>query len=175
MKTKLLLSLVLAVVCATGYSQTTNTPAPIEKPLIGVNVDWTATNWVFIPFAGYQIEKKTFGGGLAALYTIDKHIWIGARVQSFGAQKGAAAVQATVQQPFQVAGLTVVPFLESSVGLGQNDIYANAGAGAIVSFKQWQFKKWFLEAGVVGDYEHYVFGPQSGNQANIGPFLHATF
>lgn len=174
---KLIIVAAMAVSVLTGYSQTDKTivPPSTDKPLFGVNMDWTATNWVFIPYASYLVEKKTFGGGAAALYTIDKHIWVGARVQTFGNNFGAAAVQANIQQPFQVAGITVVPFLTTAVGLGSNDIYASAGGGALITFHQWVFKNWTLEAGLVGDYEHYVFGSTSGNQVNLGPMLHATF
>jgi hypothetical protein len=60
--------------------------------------------------------------------------------------------------------------------MGNSSLYANSGTGALLSFGSWHINKTAtFEVGLIGDYEHYVYGGKSGNQINVGPLLHLSF
>jgi hypothetical protein len=172
----------VALLALTGYSQQ-ETPT---APTLPINVDWTATNWVVIPFFGVQLQRtgggyaenqNQVGGGVAALYSVTPNLWTGVRVQSFGHETATGSVQAQLQATVPVFGMQVTPFAEATAGLGSTTLYANAGAGAVVTFHTWSLgKDAALGVGLVGDYEHYVYGnDHNGNQWNLGPMLHIRF
>ena len=136
----------------------------------------SATNWALIPYGAYDTGTKKLGGGAALLYSVNQYTWIGVRAQSLNGQSTTAGVQGQLQISETFNGIKFTPFVEASTGMGNTSLYANAGTGALVSFHQWTINKNVtLEIGVVGDYEHYVYGPKNGNQVNAGPLIYLSF
>jgi len=142
----------------------------------GTNVDITRqTNWAVIPYIAYDIEKHKVGYGGAILYAVTPNFWAGVRAENVARRQTTAGVQAQLQVTKKVFGLTVTPFIETSVGIGKSAMYGSAGPGALINFHTWVWSKNSLSLGVVGDYEHYVMGDLNGNQANGGLMVRFSF
>lgn len=163
----------------TNNTPTTNTPLPVitSNSTLSSLVDLSATNWVVIPFASYDLTTKNFGGGVAALYAVNPNFWAGVRAQSLNGQKAEAGVQAQLQVTTHILGITAIPFLETSVGIGTSALYGSVGPGFLVNIHTWTFNngKDTLSVGAAADYEHYVEGSRNGNELNVGPSLHFSF
>jgi len=135
-----------------------------------------ATNWAVIPYFSYDTTTRKTGGGGVVLYSVTPNFWAGMRVQSLNHQDTLAGVQAQLQTTITWNGIKITPFVEASTGMGNSSLYSNAGTGGLISFHTWKIGSHvLLEAGAVGDYEHYVFGSNNGNQVNVGPLLHLSF
>lgn len=142
---------------------------------IPFSIDLNATNWVAIPYVAYDIESKRVGYGGALLYQVTGNFWAGARIQSLNNHQTTAAVQGQLNVPVKVGPFTGIPFVESSVGMGNSVLYANTGAGMIIRLYSHKLGKVTLYFDAIGDYEHYVEGSQEGNQANGGLILGIKF
>ena len=159
-----------------AQAQTTTNSVPLPDTSFLSNLDLTATNWVLIPYAAYQIETKRLGGGAAALYMASPNLWTGVRVESIDGRNTTAGVQAQIQVTTKLFGLTVTPFLETSVGLGNDNLYGTAGAGGIIGLHSWKIGARTISLSLLGCYEHYVDGGvKSGNQVEVGLVGHFTF
>jgi hypothetical protein len=164
---KLLLSLALATVAAVGYSQDTNILTNITA-LDGIN--WSATNWVAIPYGGYQIETHDWIGGVCLMNKVSDNFWGGVRIQDNfkSGESTTAGVQGQLQVTTKILGITVTPGLETSVGIGRSALYGSAGPFILVNFHTWAGKTKSLSIGGIVNYEHFVNGSVNGNQLNIG-------
>lgn len=160
-----------AILALPVYSQTNTAPKAGFLDNILTNFSLTAQNYVAIGYGAYDRDTKGWGYGGAILYMASTNFWTGVRIQSLNGKQTTAAVQGQLQVPFHALTLTWVPFVESSVGLGQDELYANAGAGLLVMIHRWKIGMFDLGLGVLGDYEHYVMGDRSGNQINAGGML----
>ena len=166
---KTLLTVLAALFIGVGISQAQVTITNITS-LEG------ATNWAVIPYAAYDTGTKKFGAGAAVLYSVTENFWAGLRAQSLNGQSVTAGVQGQLQATVTWNGIKLTPFVEASTGMGNSSLYASGGTGALVSFGQWNLgKRVHLEVGVIGDYEHYVYGSKNGNQINAGPLVHLSF
>lgn len=167
----LFLTAMAALALTIGAQAQTTATNSVPLPDTGFlsQLDITATNWVLIPYAAYQIEAKRFGGGAAALYMASPNLWTGVRVESIDGRNTTAGVQAQIQATIKVFSLTVTPFLETSVGLGNDNLYGTAGAGGIIGLHSWTVGKSTISLSLIGCYEHYVDGGvKSGNQVEAG-------
>ena len=166
MKNYLVITLA-ALLCFAGYSQA-QTTIPVEIQ--------GATNWCAIPYLAYDTTTRHYGGGGVVLYSVTPMFWAGVRAQSLNGQSTTAGVQAQLQTTITIAGVHITPFVEASTGMGNSALYSNAGTGGLISFGQWHINKTAtLEVGIIGDYEHYVYGDRNGNQINAGPMIHLSF
>lgn len=163
------LLLLTGAVAANGQSLITITNA------FTVQLDLQSTNWVAIPYVLYDVETKDVGGGGALLYSVTPNFWAGVRAEWAGSRQTSAGVQAQLQVPVKVLGLKVIPFAETSVGLGEDTMYASGGAGGVIMFYSKRWKSAALDIGAAACYEHYVNGDASGNQILGGPLLHLSF
>lgn len=129
-----------------------------------------------IPYAKYDVNAKDFGFGVAALYPVSSNFWAGARVDRINGQQTTAGVQGQIQDTITWHGLTVTPFLETSVGMGSSALYASAGPGfyTMIYSKTWSGGARF-NLGLIADYEHVVNDNQNSNQLNIGPMGNLSF
>jgi hypothetical protein len=185
---KTFLSALAALLFCAGITQaqTTNSAPSVAG---GLGEIWTAlttsstnvdlasqTNWAVIPYISYDLKDKKYGGGGAVLYAVTPNFWAGARMESINGHQTTAGVQAQLQVTKKVFGLSMTPFVETSVGIGSSSLYGSAGAGGFIAFHTWDWgNKYSLTFGVVGDYEHVVYGTENWNQINGGPLLRFSF
>ena len=134
-----------------------------------------ATNWVAIPYVKYDIQDHTMGYGGALLYKVSPNFYTGARFDQLNGHQTTAGVQAQLQATFQVGGIEVTPFLETSVGLGSSSLYGSTGPGAFINLYSHQFTKAKLNIGIIGDYEHVINGDENYNTLNAGPVFNLSF
>lgn len=119
-----LLSLILAV----AVNAQTNTPPSLtltnEVPTLPEHVTtWlnflstTTTNWVVVPYAIYvDDDVNSFGGGIAAMYSLSQYAWTGLRVDYVNQELWMPSVNLTLQLPIKVANaVTVSPFAISGL------------------------------------------------------------
>lgn len=160
-----------AVILAAITTQAQNSTNPVV---------WIGqTNFVAIPFGIYRMDTKDWGYGGALLYKVTDNFWTGLRVNNISGQQVSAGVQAQLQTTVAWSGLTVTPFIEASTGLGHDALYGSAGAGGLITFHTWNFNVvnhgFQASVGVVGDYEHVIYGSQNWNQLCGGPLLCLSF
>lgn len=145
----------------------------------GTNVDITGqTNWAFIPFFAYDLTDHKAGFGAVVLYSVTPYFWAGLRVEDVNDRQTTAGVQGQLQVTKMVFGVSVTPFVETSVGLGRSSLYGSAGPGALINFHTWIWgstSQYSLTLGIVGDYEHVIYGDANWNQANGGPLVRFSF
>ena len=140
-----------------------------------VNQFGSSTNWVVLPYGSYDIQKKVFGYGGAFLYKASDNFWAGFRAESIADRQFTAGVQGQLQVPFHVSSFTVIPFIETSVGLGKSSLYGSVGPGASILFYSVNWPHANLTIGTAADYEHYVNGSGNGDQVNAGLLLLLNF
>lgn len=142
-----------------------------------------ATNIVVIPYGKYDLTTKNYGFGVAALYRVSDNFWSGIRVDRINGLQTSAGVQAQLKADMNAFGLTVHPFGETSVGIGQDSLYGSVGGGAYVTLFSHEWPRTgqppiTLTFGLIGDYEHVVqagTANDKSNQVNAGPMLHVSF
>ena len=148
------------------WGQTTNT---IVTSIKGY------TNVVAIPYFKYDFTTHNKGYGGAFLYRVTDVFWAGFLADQIDGQQTTAGVQAQLQTTFTVDGLSVTPFVETSVGLGSSQLYGTAGPGLLIHVFHHNFTKAMLDIGIVGDYEKVVYNNVNTKQGNIGPMIHLSF
>ena len=161
----------MALLACRCHAQTTNSFLP--------GLSSSVTNVIFIPYLKYDVNEHQIGYGGAALYKVSENFWAGARVDRINGQQTTAGVQAQLQDTITWHGLTVTPFLETSVGLGSSALYGSAGPGIYFNLYShgWVIAgdHVLLTIGVAADYEHVINGSQNSNQLNAGPGFHFSF
>lgn len=174
------LALLGAVICPRAHGQNVNTNLNLRGNL---SMFKGATNVAIIPFAKYDFTSKKLGYGIAGLYRVTDDFWAGLRVDRINGFDTSAGVQGQLKADFELFGVTLSPFVETSVGIGSSSLYGSAGPGAFVKVfgHDWARNNRppvHLDVSIIGDFEHVV---QSGganknsNQGNIGPLLHLSF
>jgi hypothetical protein len=163
---KLLIFIAALGIVVSGQSQTTNT---IVTQLKGY------TNIVAIPYFKYDFTTHKNGYGGAFLYRVTDNFWAGFRADQIDGQQTTAGVQAQLQTTFSINGLSLTPFVETSVGLGSSELYGTAGPGLLIHLYQHTFTRAVLDIGIVGDYEKVVYNGVNTKQGNIGPMIHLSF
>ena len=133
------------------------------------------TNWVAVPYGVYDVTDNTWGYGGAVLYQASPYLWTGVRADYINGGKATGGLQAQLQVTETVAGISVTPFVETSVGIGSSTLYGSGGAGAVILIHQWAFnigtQAFQLSLGAAADYEHVVNNSRNYNQICGGPFV----
>jgi hypothetical protein len=170
---KIKTTLLAAALCVCGLSTFAQTGTVTITNVASFSA---ATNIALIPFASYRMDTKDFGYGVAALYRVTDNFWTGLRAQTINGMSTTAGVQAQLQVSGTFGGITYTPFLEASTGAGSSSLYASAGPGILINIHQWKIGSGHtLAVGLVGDYEHVVYGEKNWNQFNAGPLLRLSF
>lgn len=141
------------------------------------------TNFVVIPFVKYDLTTKNYGYGVAGLYKVSDLFWTGLRVDRIDGLQTSAGVQGQLQTSMTLGGITLHPFIETSVGIGQSSLYGSAGTGAFVQVYSHDWTRngkppVTLNLGLIGDYEHVVqtgSAQDNSNQINAGPLINLSF
>ena len=180
--TILIIATALLLFAAVGArAQTTNITNP-PSPVAGTpfaSINSSDTNWLVIPYLSYDISDKRWGGGAAVLYRVTDFFWAGMRAEAINGSQTTAGIQAQLQVTTKILGVSVTPFIETSVGMGASSIYGSVGPGGVISLYstswKWGSGNWSLMVGAAGDYEHVVYGSKNWNQVNAGPMLKISF
>lgn len=163
----LVATLIIGGMALVARSETTNS--------ITLQILNSETNWAAVPYFKYDINQHHFGYGGALLYKVSDNFWTGVRADRIDGVQTTAGVQAQLQVTTKIAGVTVTPFAETSVGLGSTSVYASAGPGAFIHVYSHQFNAARLNIELVGDYEHVVESSLNSNQLNVGPIFNLSF
>lgn len=181
-KTILAVTAAASLLCAcSAPAQDATNPAAAEATTFSGALDFASsvTNVVFIPFAKYDLQNKQAGFGAAGLYRVTDNFWAGGRFDRINGQQTTAGVQAQLQTTLRWKGLSITPFVETSVGLGSSSLYGSAGPGAFVNLWSKNFRvageSCALNLGLVADYEHVINGSENYNCINAGPLLNLSF
>lgn len=169
---KKILSLLAAMICFAGYSQT-NTPPPEtstnQPPLIpevpGIILGFlsnTASNWYVAPYGIYSSDTETFGAGIGVGYSLSPYVVTVLRMDYINDNIWMPSGSVQLQAPVRLMNkVTAVPFgfggLATPIsGRGEDNTTAAGIAGAGIGVR------WTDHLGLIYDIEYWsnFSGPQ---------------
>ena len=151
-----------------SYSSNTISTNGVDQITTNGAVLFTNTDWAAIPYFSYDLTTTKYGYGLVVLHSVTENFYAGLRYQYLNDVSTTASIQGQLQVSYDLGFVSVTPFVETSVGIGESALYGNAGSGLLTSFKSWNTHKSLLTIGLITDIEHYVDGNKVGNTVNIG-------
>lgn len=172
---KTILSIIMAVgLCATGYSQDTNsTPfrwweSPITSTLS------QGTNYIGATYGIYDMKTKEFGGGIGVGYKINDYVVTVVRLDAISDHLFVPSGSIQLQVPMKFLGrIEVTPFTFSGVATSLNGDDNNGeaigifGVGGAIKFGNNE-SAWYVPKGLIGDYEHWTGGGFNDDQVRFG-------
>ena len=131
----------------------------------------TATTWVAIPFASFDISQQKAGGGLALVYPISgTPLFVGGRIENLNGTWTVPSLQVQLKKPVTVSGFSVTPFAVGGTAIVSGNVAAYTGLGVYVDFYDFAIKGNAASLGLCGDYENWggLPAPCGTKRVNLG-------
>ena len=124
--------------------------------------------WTAVPFASYDLDAKSYGGGLAIVHPISENVYVGVRLETIAGTWTAPSINLQLQKTISVFGLCdVTPFSIGGTAVFNGNVAAYVGAGANVSLWQTTIQGKPFVLGLAGDYEQWAGLSANANRKQI--------